>query len=104
MIASAGNHRALQSSTVRSFDITITFINSINLQTGYPLELTFYGPDGEPVETFTVYAPPPGATEFYEFCLDASGRSSITSGNSDMDDTVLIIVSNTTLSRVIASV
>lgn len=95
MIAASGN-RALQSSTVRSFDITITFVNSINLPADYPLVLTFFGPDGEPVATFTVYAPPPGSTEFYEFCLDASGRSSITSGDSDMDDTVLIVVSNKT--------
>jgi len=91
MIAAAGNNRALQTSTPRSFDITITFINSINLVEGYPLEITFEGDSG-PVGTVTVYAPAPGETAFYDFCLDAAGESDISTG-SDMSDTLLIIVS-----------
>ena len=93
MVAAAGNthKRALQTSTPRSFDITITFINSINLVEGYPLEITFDGDSG-PVGTVTVYAPAPGETEFYEFCLDAAGETDI-SASDDSEDTVLIIVS-----------
>ena len=91
MIATVGNNRALQSSTVRSFDITITFVNSINLEEGYAIEITFDGDSG-PVGTVTVYAPAPGSTEFYEFCLDAAGETDI-SASDDSEDTVLIIVS-----------
>ena len=85
------NQRELQSSTVRSFDIVVTFINSINLAEDTAVDITFDGSSG-PVGTFTVTAPPPGGTEFFEFCLNAAGESEISSG-SDMDDTVLIIVS-----------
>ena len=93
MIEAVGspNKRELQSSTVRSFDITVTFINSINLVEDTAVEITFDGSSG-PVGTFTVYAPAPGRTEFFRFCLNAAGESEISTG-SDMDDTVLIVVS-----------
>ena len=92
-IAIKGHHnkRALQSSTVRSFDITVTFINSINLIEGTSVDITFDGTSG-PVGTFTVTAPAPGETEFFDFCLDAAGESEITAG-SDSEDTVLVVVS-----------
>ena len=85
------NKRELQSSTVRSFDIVVTFINSINLVKGTAVDITLDGSSG-PVGTFTVTAPAPGGTQFFEFCLNAAGESEISSG-SDMDDTVLIVVS-----------
>ena len=85
------NKRGLQSSTVRSFDIVVTFMNSINLAEDTAVDITFDGSSG-PVGTFTVTAPAPGGTEFFEFCLNAAGESEISSG-SDMGDTVLIIVS-----------
>ena len=95
MIVSKDHHnrRALQSSTVRSFDIDVTFINSINLAEGTALDITFDGSSG-PVGTFTVFAPASGETAFFDFCLDAAGESEIQSG-SDEEDTVLIVVSTT---------
>ena len=98
-IANKGHHnkRALQSSTVRSFDITVTFINSINLIEGTSVDITFDGTSG-PVGTFTVTAPAPGETEFFDFCLDAAGESEITAG-SDSEDTVLVVVSTFFLSH-----
>ena len=92
--AGSSNKRALQTSTVRSFDITVTFINSINLAKGTAVDITFDGSSG-PVGTFTVYAPKPGETEFFEFCLAAAGEKSIRTSESDMDDTVLIVVRST---------
>lgn len=83
--------RGLQSSSPRSFEIEVTFINSINLAEDYPIEITFDGDTG-PVGTFTVYAPGNGETEFFNFCLNAAGETEITY-SSDMDDTLLIIVS-----------
>ena len=85
------NKRELQSSTVRSFDIVVTFINSIKLAEDTAVDITFDGSSG-PVGTFTVTAPAPGRTEFFEFCLNAAVESEISSG-SDIDDTVLVIVS-----------
>jgi len=98
MIAAVGhpNKRALQSSTVQSFDIAVTFINSINLDEGTPLEITFDGDSG-PVGSFTVEAPAPGETAFFDFCLDAADEDEITTG-SDEDDTVLIVVSIASIS------
>ena len=87
------NRHALPSGTVRSFNITVTFINSINLAEGTGVDITFDGSSG-PVGTFTVYAPAPGKTEVFHFCLNAAGESHITSG-SDEEDTVLIVVSTT---------
>ena len=84
--------RLLQSSTIRSFNIDVTFVNSINLAEGTEVEITFDGSSG-PVGTFTVTAPAAGETEFFEFCLDAAGEDSIKTG-SDTDDTVLIVVSS----------
>ncbi|CAN0285148.1 unnamed protein product [Ascophyllum nodosum] len=90
MIAAVGqNKRTLQSSTIQSFDITITFVNSINLAEGTTIDITFDGSSG-PVGTVTVTAPASGETAFFDFCLDAAGETDITSG-SDMDDTVLIV-------------
>lgn len=87
--------RALQTSRVSSFGIDVTFVNSINLANNTAVDITFDGSSG-PVGTFTVYSPPPGETAFFYFCLPAAGETSITSG-SDMEDTVLIVVSTTTL-------
>ena len=96
MIAAVGqNKRTLQSSTIQSFDITITFVNSINLAEGTTIDITFDGSSG-PVGTVTVTAPASGETAFFDFCLDAAGETDITSG-SDMDDTVLIVVSTSCL-------
>ena len=86
------SQRALQG-TIRSFDITITFVNSIGLEEGYAIEITFEGTSGLVLTTYTVYAPAPGETAFYYYCLDVVGETDISTG-SDMDDTVLIVVSN----------
>lgn len=61
MIATVGNKRGLRSSITRYFDITITFVNSINRKEGNDLEITFDG-DSKHVGTVTIYAPAPGST------------------------------------------
>ena len=92
MIEAVGspNKRELQSSTVRSFDITVTFINSINLIEDTAVDITFDGSSG-PVGTFTVYAPAPGGTEFFRFCLNAAGESEISLASEG--GSVLVVVS-----------
>ena len=90
--AGSSNNRALRTSRIRSFYIYVTFINSINLAEGTAVDITFDGSSG-PVGTVTLYAPAPGETDFYEFCLASAGEKSIRRSGSDMDDTVLIVVS-----------
>ena len=89
--ADSSNNRALRTSRIRSFYIDVTFINSIVLAEGTAVDITFDGSSG-PVGTVTLYAPAPGETAFFHFCLASAGEKSIRRSESDMDDTVLIVV------------
>ena len=92
--AGSSNNRALQIINVRSFRIYVAFINSIDLAEGTAVDITFDGSSG-PVATFTVYAPKPGKTAYFQFCFAAAGEKSIRQSGSDIDDNALIVVRTT---------
>lgn len=100
--ALATKHRALQTITNSpgSFDIEVTIVNSINLEEGSPIEVTFSGDTGRANWSFTVYAPAPGGMGVFDFCFDAVGEPSISTGD-DMDDNLLLVVSRHYISRFI---